>query len=118
MKLKNDFPQEVRNLFIDVWSCYECGENGQRSGGLSIHHIWGRNSFSAFNASILCNFCHEYVTGSLEERNRYFFRTFDFLLNLSNLGAFSMGTEDDRFIQLIREDIAGNLPTVLFDSKR
>lgn len=106
MNLQNPFSLEVRNLFIDVWSCYECGQNGQSSGGLALHHIWGRISGSACNAAVLCTFCHERVTGALEERLRYFRRTFEFLLHLRQCGVFKWGPVDEEFVKLVYPDVA------------
>lgn len=49
MHLDNPFSKETRELFRDVWVCWECGQNGQETGGLELHHITGRDSDSAYN---------------------------------------------------------------------
>lgn len=59
MKLRNDFTQDTRNLFIDLeYTCSNCGMNGVGLGGISLHHIQGRSSKSPYNASTLCGECH------------------------------------------------------------
>lgn len=81
MKLQNPFPQTVRLLYLDWWECFMCGENGQRSGGLEIHHILGRVSSCAFNSSCLCKKCHAHVGHSENEHRRIFLRTMQFLFS-------------------------------------
>lgn len=79
MKLQNPFPIEVRNLYLWWWECFLCGENGQRSGGLEIHHILGRVSDCAFNSSCLCKGCHAHIGHSSEEQQKIFLKTMQFL---------------------------------------
>lgn len=79
MLLNNPFPQEVRELFRGVWECWECGQNGTDTGGLEIHHITGRDSCSAFNASVLCKKCHEKKNHNHKEEQFLFFITQKFL---------------------------------------
>ena len=67
MKLANPFPNEVRELFRDCWECWICHENGQRTGGLELNHITGRDSLAAFNASVLCKGCHTHIGHNNEE---------------------------------------------------
>jgi hypothetical protein len=67
MKLSNSFSDRTRQLFAFTWVCWKCGGNGQSSGGLEIHHILGRCSASALNASVLCKECHAHVGHSVEE---------------------------------------------------
>lgn len=82
MKLRNPFPPRTRELFRDTWECWDCGENGQSSGGLELHHITGRNSDSPFNAAILCKRCHARANHSQREEIKYTIRTVLFLYNL------------------------------------
>lgn len=55
MKLKNDFKEEERYLFLDKPYCWDCESNQQ----MSIHHVIGRKSKSIFNARPLCHECHK-----------------------------------------------------------
>ena len=82
MNLQNPFPLEVRKLYIDCWTCWLCGGNGQQSGGLEIHHIMGRISDSAFNSSCLCKSCHGHMGHSQEEEQKLFFITLQYLHGL------------------------------------
>jgi hypothetical protein len=79
MILRNPFPLEVRLLYLDCWTCWLCGSNGSRSGGLEIHHIMGRNSDSAFNSSCLCKGCHSHMGHSQEEEQQLFLITLEYL---------------------------------------
>ena len=115
MNLNYDFPPEVRNLFIDYHTCYECGQNGSGRGGLQIHHIWGRVSSSALNASLLCQKCHERVTGSLEEKIRYFTSTCRLIRSLGSIGAFTWSETDTSFVHLVYPDIGEKLSTLLLE---
>lgn len=81
MKLKFPFPIDVRELWRDCWQCMECGENGQRSGGLELHHICGRVSPSALNSCLLCKGCHARCGHSRDEEQRYFAKTINYLTN-------------------------------------
>lgn len=81
MKLQNPFPQRVRLLYLNWWTCFLCGENGQRSGGLEIHHILGRVSACAFNSSCLCKRCHAHIGHTENEHGRIFLRTMQFLFS-------------------------------------
>jgi hypothetical protein len=86
MILNNPFPSYVRVAFIDYWECYRCGKNYP----LELHHIKGRESCSALNASVLCSECHSHMGHTDEEeiylmgitarflvRNNYQFREED-----------------------------------------
>lgn len=66
MYLRNSFPLRVRVLFLDWYSCYVCGRNYP----LEIHHIFGRETACAFNASVLCIYCHEHIQHDNETRVR------------------------------------------------
>lgn len=82
MKLQNPFDLRVRLLYLDCWKCWFCGQNGQQSGGLEIHHITGRDSKSAFNSSCLCKDCHNHIGHSQEEEQKLFLITIEYLYNL------------------------------------
>lgn len=79
MQLQNPFPFEVRKLYLDCWTCWICGANGQQRGGLEIHHITGRDSDSAFNSSCLCHYCHEKVLHTQEVESMLFLKTLKYL---------------------------------------
>jgi len=68
MKLKNNFSQETRLLFLYVYSCFNCGRSDK---GLSLHHITGRNSNAKENAIPLCLECHSHANHSQEEEEKY-----------------------------------------------
>lgn len=82
MKLSFPFPIEVRKLYLDCWKCWLCGENGQRKGGLEIHHVLGRVSDSAFNSSVLCKDCHSHMGHSQEEECKLFLITLQYLYEI------------------------------------
>jgi hypothetical protein len=79
MHLDNPFSKETRELFRDVWVCWECGQNGQETGGLELHHITGRDSDSAYNAAILCKECHSMANHNYIEESKYTVITVHFL---------------------------------------
>ena len=68
MKLRNQFSQETRLLFLYVYSCFDCGRSDQ---GLELHHITGRNDSKATNAFPICRVCHVKVKHNDEEHKRY-----------------------------------------------
>lgn len=105
MKLDNPFPLEVRSLFMYCYKCWICEENGQRCGGLELHHIWGRVSGSAFNAAVLCKRCHEHVKHNQEEHLKLFRRTVQFLSAESEYTGFKPGLLDDAFFRYVWNDI-------------
>lgn len=105
MQLANPFPIEVRVLFMDCWTCWECGSNGQRYGGLELHHIWGRVSGSALNGAVLCKRCHDRVKHTQEERRKYFLKTMGFLLANKEYTGFKLCQRDEEFIRYVWEDI-------------
>lgn len=103
MELKNPFPLEVRNLYLDCWECWLCGCNGVNRGGLEIHHIWGRVSASALNSSCLCGYCHKRMGHSREEHQKLFRKTLQFLWSLH----YSLLPVDNEFLELIKNDLRG-----------
>lgn len=80
MELKNSFSDHTRHLFLGCWECWECGQNGTATGGLELHHIKGRESKCALNASILCKKCHSHVGHTDKEHKKYLTKTIKFLL--------------------------------------
>jgi hypothetical protein len=104
MLLKNDFPIQVRQLYIGVWTCWECNGNGWGRGGLEIHHILGRKSASAFNSSCLCGRCHKKVGHTRDEHRRLFQRTFFWLKNIQ----YKPTEEDWMFLEKNYEEIVGS----------
>lgn len=78
MKLKNNFPEEVRNLYLYVYTCCLCGSNEM----LELHHLLGRISDSAFNSALVCNECHSHMGHSTEEHQHVFSYSFPLLHNL------------------------------------
>lgn len=51
---KNPFPDEVRELFMWEYRCWDCGINQN----LELDHILGRKSDSPLNAYLNCRRCH------------------------------------------------------------
>ena len=103
MQLANPFPQSVRLLFIDCYACWECGENGQRHGGLELHHIWGRISGSALNAAVLCKKCHDEIAHNHETHHRLLRKTIHFLHSLG----YKLHARDDEFLTCVQGDLRG-----------
>ena len=79
MYLKNPFTTETRLLYMGVWICWVCGQNGTQRGGLEIHHIVGRSSNSPLNSALVCHTCHEHLCHSQTEEQFLFFKTMRFL---------------------------------------
>lgn len=108
MKLQNEFTTKTRQLFMDAWRCFDCGSNGNKRGGLSLHHITGRDSNSPFNAAPLCGICHEKVGHTDEEEKFYFANTIAHLIEQG----FKPGDEEDRFIKdhmyLVHDNVVYN----------
>ncbi len=77
MNLRNPFSDKVRVAFIDYWECYFC----QKNYPLELHHIKGRESNSALNASVLCNECHSHIGHTEYEEQVLMLRTVKFLVN-------------------------------------
>lgn len=93
MKMDNPFPEEVRNLWLDWWSCADCGTNG--GGMLELHHIVGRRSNSALNGVVVCTECHSHYGHSKEEEKRLFAK------NLAILKAkkYQLTEKDEQFME-------------------
>ena len=103
MNLSHPFPQRVRLLFLYEHRCWECGRNGSTSGGLELHHIWGRVSGAALNAAPLCHECHERVLHTRDEHLKYLRITIDFL----STSGYVLCPTDHHFLELVKTDLRG-----------
>jgi len=59
----------------------DCGSNGQNNGGLSLHHIKGRESNVPINGIVLCNDCHAKCGHDDKEERKYLNKTLTYLIN-------------------------------------
>lgn len=75
--LFNPFSHQTRLLYMYVFACFNCGQSNR---GIELHHIFGRETNSPFNACPLCRYCHSMVTNSEEERAFFFFKNQEFLI--------------------------------------
>lgn len=91
MKLRNNFTDKTRALYLGKWECDLCSSNQM----LEINHIRGRESNSPLNASILCRQCHEHVGHSEEEEQELFFKN---LVYLKNIG-YELTESDSDFME-------------------
>ncbi len=80
MILKNPFLLRVRVLYAYNYECWECGQNGTQTGGMSLHHIVGRSSASAFNSAPVCGKCHTHMGHTVKEQRFLFDKTQQYLL--------------------------------------
>lgn len=104
MKLRNPFPDEVRLLYLyNCFECWICGGNGSQSGGIELHHIWGRISGSALNSAPLCKACHARVGHTREEHQMLLRKTIKFLLS----EGYKLTKVDDDFLEMVKEDLRG-----------
>lgn len=96
MRLRNPFSDKTRALFLDKqYQCMDCKNNGQENGGLSLHHIKGRESNSAFNGIVLCHNCHAKCGHSQEEESKYLKKTAEYLWKAQK---YTPTEEDKEFI--------------------
>lgn len=104
MYLKNPFPLEVRLLYLyNSYECWDCGGNGSNSGGIELHHIWGRISASALNSAPMCKECHNKIGHTREEHQRLLRKTIYFL---SSQG-YKLKPIDDEFLETVQNDLLG-----------
>ena len=83
MKLRNPFSTDTRWLFHDKqYECWECGGNGQQSGGTELNHTTGRDSNSPLNGSVLCKKCHAKVGHTDQEQAKYLQKTLRYLMKI------------------------------------
>jgi len=68
MKLRNNFPEEVRLVYLYTYACEDCGRSDK---GLEIHHILGRCSSCFLNSIVLCKDCHSRCGHSFKEEQIY-----------------------------------------------
>ena len=95
---------EVRLLYLyNNYECWECGTNGSASGGIELHHIYGRISASALNSAPLCHGCHSKVGHSYEEHQRYLQKTIRFLLSQG----YQLTDDDNVFLETVKKDLLG-----------
>lgn len=57
MKLRNDFSELTRALYIFEKVCWNCGREASE-----LHHVMSRTSNSPLNAYVICRKCHENYT--------------------------------------------------------
>lgn len=90
MKLKNDFTQETRELFIFNYTCFWCTQNHANC----LHHIFNRVSSSPLNACPINNFeCHigNGKLATFEVKKMLLKKTLSYLLKMGYIL-----TEDDK----------------------
>lgn len=77
MKLRNNFSNNTRNLFLYSYNCWICGRSDK---GLELHHSLGRVSNSSLNAFCICMECHSHIGHSKEEESKCLQTTMRWLL--------------------------------------
>lgn len=77
MKLRNNFSEDTRNLYLYVYGCQNCSRSDL---GLEIHHIRSRISNSPLNSICLCLPCHQVIGHTQEEESKYLQQTLRWLL--------------------------------------
>ena len=96
----NSFSEETRDLFYDVYACYECGRSDK---GLTGHHICQRGNRSSdvesspLNLGLLCEGenCHKAFDVNCDmKRREYLKKTFDYLMGIG----YTLTEKDKRFI--------------------
>lgn len=100
--MKNPFPDKVRELFLDNYSCWQCG----LSKPLEADHILGRISDSPFNLAPLCHECHENKKAHKGEEkfkllSKYLQKTFFYITEQNFLrvdGGYKKTQKDKEFI--------------------
>lgn len=97
MKLKNNFSQKTRNLYLYSRNCWVCGRSDK---GLEIHHVFGRVSKSPFNAAVVCLECHSHMGHSQEERRMLLRRAVRFLAREK----YEFTKEDTDFLRTVKGD--------------
>lgn len=99
MNLKNNFSEEDRSLFSDIWECSYCGQNTNDS----LHHICGRGSSSdeessPLNASPICNAkCHIPHHGELRTKKWVKILLAKTFKHLTKIG-YNLTEKDQRFL--------------------
>lgn len=91
MKLKNNFSQRTRELFMWNYECFVCGKNTWNA----LHHIKGRCSNSPLNAAPVCNdSCHINKGFSYEDDKVLLQKTLKYLLKKG----YKLTKKDEAFI--------------------
>lgn len=100
-KKKNNFSEEDRMLFNEVWECWFCGSNQANC----LHHIVGRGSkngdceSSPLNACPICNYkCHISNHGLLntkEWQKKLLNKTYQFLIK----SGYIFTSKDSKFLE-------------------
>ena len=99
MKLRNNFSSRNRLLFFDFrYKCWECGQNGSRTGGTELHHIKGRCSSSVFNGAVLCKKCHSAVGHTFKEEQKYLQKTATIVFRAVLRNNYSLDENDKNFL--------------------
>jgi len=96
--LLNPFSKETLLLFIDNYSCWECGRSDL---GLEPHHILKRISNSPFNLVPLCYNCHKISNiHSPEKQEKYLKKTYDYLIKIN----YKLNKNDLKFLKKYGQD--------------
>lgn len=93
-KLRNEFTDETRSLFIFYQKCFVCNQNGWNA----IHHILGRISNSPLNACLIHNFKCHIGNGKLtqfEVQKKLLKQTLDFLIK----SRYKLTKQDKEFMK-------------------
>ena len=104
MKLKNNFSQEDRNIYLDNYECWICSQNSVDA----LHHTMGRGGpgstveSSILNSSPVCNFkCHLQRHGFLmtkPQQMKLLHKTYSYLCRIG----YNVTTHDKNFIEKYR----------------
>lgn len=116
MHLHHAFSNETRHLFMYHQYCAVCGCNQNGNGGLEIHHNCNRKKDedyldSPLNAVVLCHLHHSHITGSPEERLKFFKHT----VKILKQEGYMPTMEDMLFVETHAEDKFRLKPKKLFN---
>ena len=93
MKLSNPFAQYVRDLWFPEH--YWCGDCGHSDRPIELHHIYGRESNSAYNSIPLCKKCHDAISFDGESKKEQYVMYASDWLNDHN---YEPRTNDEYFL--------------------
>jgi hypothetical protein len=71
------------------------------TGGLELHHIWGRISSSVLNSAPLCKLCHVHVLHTQGEHLKLFGKTMSYLIKEK----YKLNNVDNRFLEMVGSDL-------------
>ena len=94
MRLRNEFTQETKELFVWNYECWICKMNHWNA----FHHIKGRSSDSPLNACPINNeVCHigNGKLATFDMQTELLKKTFDYLVKIQ----YELTDEDKRFIR-------------------